>query len=105
MVIALDIDYQGSQRASFIVWKPDFSYVDGLKEFRAKAIIEAEVCLLPINLTKQGTRIDIGLSKKRWNPCRRGDLTNSSTRIRTRGAIAKLWRYRTSYTHLISTTL
>lgn len=105
IVITLDIDYQGSQRASFTVWKPDCSYVNGLKELRAKAIIEAEVYLLPINLTKQGTQIDIGLSKKRWNPCRRGGLADSSTRIRTKGAIAKLWRYRTSYTHLISTTL
>ncbi|KAH8434187.1 uncharacterized protein LDX57_011826 [Aspergillus melleus] len=47
MVIALDIDYPGSQIASFTVWQPEISCVDGAKELRAKAVIEAEVCLLP----------------------------------------------------------
>ncbi|KOS42784.1 hypothetical protein ACN38_g6329 [Penicillium nordicum] len=61
MVIALDIDYQGSQRASFIVWKPDFSYVDGLKEFRAKAIIEAEVFRKNDGIPAEGVTLQIPL--------------------------------------------
>ncbi|OQD91922.1 hypothetical protein PENSOL_c047G09150 [Penicillium solitum] len=43
MVIALDIDYRGSQKASFTVWRPDYLKANGVKELRAKAMIEAEV--------------------------------------------------------------
>lgn len=53
MVIALDVDYRGSQRASFTVWRPDFSCVKGVKELRAKAVIEDEVFILPIGLRKK----------------------------------------------------
>lgn len=64
MVIALDIDYRGSQRASFTVWRPDYLIANGVKELRAKAVIEAEVCILPMTLHKKKKNlIDIGLSK------------------------------------------
>ncbi|KAJ5971700.1 uncharacterized protein N7479_001618 [Penicillium vulpinum] len=43
MVIALDIDYRGSQKASFTVWRPDYLKANGVKELRAKAMIEADV--------------------------------------------------------------
>ncbi|KAJ5285974.1 hypothetical protein N7524_001280 [Penicillium chrysogenum] len=61
MVIALDIDYQGSQRASFTVWKPNFSYVNGLKELRAKATIEAEVFRKNDGTPAEGVTLQIPL--------------------------------------------
>ena len=44
VVIALDIDYQGSQKATFTVWRPEYLKVDGVNELRVNAIIEAKVC-------------------------------------------------------------
>lgn len=44
MVIALDIDYQGSQKATFTVWRPEYIEVDGVNELRANTVIEAKVC-------------------------------------------------------------
>ena len=42
-VIALDIDYKGSKKATVTVWRPQYAVVDGVDEFRATAVIEAQV--------------------------------------------------------------
>ncbi|CAG8250476.1 unnamed protein product [Penicillium salamii] len=34
VVIALDIDYKGSKRATMIVWRPEYTTIDGVEEFR-----------------------------------------------------------------------
>lgn len=42
-VIAFDIDYEGSKRATVTVWRPEYVMVGGVEEFRATAVIEAKV--------------------------------------------------------------
>lgn len=42
-VIALDIDYRGSRKATFTVWRPVYTTVDGEEELRATAVTEAQV--------------------------------------------------------------
>lgn len=42
-VIAFDIDYEGSKRATVTVWRPEYVMVDGVEEFQATAVIEAKV--------------------------------------------------------------
>lgn len=43
VVVAFDIDYEGSKRATITVWRPEYIMVDGVQEFRATAVINAEV--------------------------------------------------------------
>lgn len=45
-VIALDIDYRNSKRATITVWRPEYVTVDSVEEFRATAVVEAQVQLL-----------------------------------------------------------
>ncbi|KAJ5949951.1 hypothetical protein N7454_001535, partial [Penicillium verhagenii] len=42
-VIAFDIDYKGSKQATVTTWRPEYIMVDGVQEFRATTIINAEV--------------------------------------------------------------
>lgn len=46
-VVALDIDYKGSNRATITVWRPEYATVDGVEEFRATAVIEGQVRSVP----------------------------------------------------------
>ncbi|KAJ5531289.1 hypothetical protein N7527_004682, partial [Penicillium freii] len=41
-VVALDIDYEGSNRATITVWRPEYAIVDSMEEFRANAVIETD---------------------------------------------------------------
>lgn len=43
VVVALDIDYKGSKKATITVWRAEYATVDGVEEFRATAVIEAQV--------------------------------------------------------------
>lgn len=45
-VVALDVDYKGSKKATLTVWRPEYITVDGVEELRATAVIEALVCPL-----------------------------------------------------------
>lgn len=45
-VIAFDIDYRSSKRATVTIWRPEYVTVDGVEEFRATAVVEAQVWLL-----------------------------------------------------------
>lgn len=42
-VVALDIDYQGSKKATITVWRPEYTTLDGKEELQATAVIEALV--------------------------------------------------------------
>ncbi|KAJ5644232.1 uncharacterized protein N7484_006739 [Penicillium longicatenatum] len=42
VVVAFNIDYEGSRRATITVWRPEKIMVDGVQEFRATAVISAE---------------------------------------------------------------
>lgn len=42
-VLAFDIDYKGSKRATVTMWRPEYTTVDGVEEFRAATVIEAQV--------------------------------------------------------------
>lgn len=42
-VIAFDIDYKGSKKATVTVWRPEYATIDGVEEFRATPVIEAQV--------------------------------------------------------------
>ncbi|CDM28466.1 unnamed protein product [Penicillium roqueforti FM164] len=41
-VLAFDIDYKGSKRATVTMWRPEYTTVDGVEEFRAATVIEAQ---------------------------------------------------------------
>lgn len=43
VVIALDIDYKGSNKATITVWRPEYARINDVEEFRAAAVIEAQV--------------------------------------------------------------
>jgi hypothetical protein len=45
-VLAFDIDYKGSKRATVTMWRPEYVTVDGVEEFRAATVIEAQVRFL-----------------------------------------------------------
>ncbi|KAF7519532.1 hypothetical protein PCG10_009937 [Penicillium crustosum] len=40
-VIALDVDYKGSKKATITVWRPEYTTVDGIEELQATAVVEA----------------------------------------------------------------
>ncbi|KAJ9483764.1 hypothetical protein VN97_g9621 [Penicillium thymicola] len=40
-VIALDIDYKGSKKATITVWRPKYTIVDGIEELQVTAVVEA----------------------------------------------------------------
>jgi hypothetical protein len=40
-VIALDVDYTGSKKATLSVWQPEIILVDGIEELQATAVVEA----------------------------------------------------------------
>jgi hypothetical protein len=44
-VLAFDIDYRSSKRATITVWRPDYVTVDDVEEFRATAVVDAQVRL------------------------------------------------------------
>lgn len=52
-VIALNIEYRGSKKATISVWRPHKSTVDGVKELEAKAVVEVMVRFL-FNRSHQG---------------------------------------------------
>lgn len=39
-VIALDIDYKGSKKATVTVWRPQYAVVDGVDEFRVTLVVK-----------------------------------------------------------------
>lgn len=45
-VIAFDIDYGNSKRATVSIWRPEYITVDGVEEFRTTAVVEAQVRLI-----------------------------------------------------------
>lgn len=42
-VVALDIDYKRSKKATITVWRPEYTTVDGVEELQATATVEALV--------------------------------------------------------------
>ena len=42
-ILAFNINYEGSKRATVTMWLPEYTTVDGVEEFRAAAIIDAQV--------------------------------------------------------------
>lgn len=42
-VVALDVDYEGSMKATITVWRPEYTTVDGVEELQATATVEALV--------------------------------------------------------------
>lgn len=57
-VIALDIDYRNSKRATITVWRPEYVTVDGVEEFRATAVVEAQVQLLQTGVSDEWALTD-----------------------------------------------
>ncbi|KAF3006198.1 hypothetical protein E8E15_001556 [Penicillium rubens] len=60
-VIALDIDYKGSSKATFTVWRPEYATVDGVEEFRAAAVIDAKPFRTDSGLPADGTALQLSL--------------------------------------------
>lgn len=77
-VIALDIDYEGSKRATVTVWRPEYVMVDEVEEFRATAVIDAQVWS---HFRQQMKRLDAdrcaAISDRHWDP----SSGNSATTI------------------------
>lgn len=45
-VVALDVDYKGSNKATITVWRPEYINVDGIEELQATAKVKALVYTL-----------------------------------------------------------
>lgn len=43
VVVAFDIHYRGSKKATVSVWRPEYITTDGVEEFRTAAVIDAQV--------------------------------------------------------------
>lgn len=60
-VIAFDIDYEGSKRATVTVWRPEYVMVDGVEEFQATAVIEAKPFRTDTGIPATGTALRLSL--------------------------------------------
>ncbi|KAJ6069163.1 hypothetical protein N7499_011050 [Penicillium canescens] len=61
-VVAFDVDYEGSKRATITVWRPEYTTVDGVQEFRATAIVEAEPFRMDTGIPAERTGLRLSLS-------------------------------------------
>lgn len=61
VVIAFDIDYKGSKRATITVWRPEYILVDDVEEFRATAVIEARPFRTETGCAVEGTELRLPL--------------------------------------------
>ncbi|EKV12111.1 hypothetical protein PDIG_46470 [Penicillium digitatum PHI26] len=60
-VVALDIDYEGSNRATITIWRPEYAIVNGVEEFRATTVIEAQPFRTDSGLPTEGTVLRLSL--------------------------------------------
>ncbi|CAG8015642.1 unnamed protein product [Penicillium salamii] len=74
VVIALDIDYQGSKRATMTVWRPEYTTLDGVEEFRATAVIEAQPFRTDSGLPTKETTLRLSLRDFATEELLRGNI-------------------------------
>lgn len=105
-VIALDVDYKGSKRATITVWRPEYVTVDGVEEFQTTAVIEAQVRSTPWqNIWGSATDSRTALSYRLGTSNRRNSVTTIAQRLRDGGALARKYRSRPGDHHYFETAL
>ncbi|KAE8147062.1 hypothetical protein BDV25DRAFT_161188, partial [Aspergillus avenaceus] len=60
-VLAFDIDYRDSKRATVTVWRPDYVTVDGVEGFQAIAVVDAQPFRTDSGLPVDGCRLQLSL--------------------------------------------
>ncbi|KAJ6057048.1 hypothetical protein N7460_000322 [Penicillium canescens] len=60
-VLAFDIDYKGSKRATVTMWRPEYVTVNGVEEFRAATVIEAQPFRTDSGLPTEGIALRLSL--------------------------------------------
>ncbi|KAH8431861.1 uncharacterized protein LDX57_009512 [Aspergillus melleus] len=60
-VVALDIDYKGSQKAAITVWRPEYITVDGVEELQATAKVDALPFRTESGLPVEGAALQLSL--------------------------------------------